>query len=95
MTSNILFVDLAKKKEILANNNVQLYPNPMFNELIIEIDGNYEKLNFEILNTLGQVVHNGELINKTTIDSFNHPSGLYVIKIEVGNSFLYKYVIKE
>jgi len=74
---------------------LKIYPNPVSNELIIEIAGNNESLNFEILNAIGQVVFKGHLFDKTTVHTSNFTPGFYLIKLENGKSFEFRKVIKE
>jgi len=72
-----------------------IYPNPVSNELIIEIDGNHEKVNFEILNAIGQVVFKGNLVEKTIVQTSNFATGVYLIKLENGKTFEFKKIIKK
>ena len=72
-----------------------VYPNPVSNELIIEIKGNQEKMDFEILNSTGQVVYKGSLLQKTEVNTSEFNSGVYLVKIESGKTFIFKKIIKE
>lgn len=74
---------------------ISIYPNPVSNELIIEIEGNNKNLNFEILNTIGQVVFKGNLFDKTTVQTSNFATGFYLIKFGNGKTFEFKKIIKE
>jgi uncharacterized delta-60 repeat protein len=58
-----------------------IYPNPVSNELNIEIEGNNGQVNYEILNSIGQVVLKGNLMDKTTIQTSNFTPGIYLIKL--------------
>ena len=62
---------------------------------MIEIAGNSEKTNFEILNSIGQVVFKGTLKEKTIINTSALSSGVYLIKLENGKTFEFKKIIKE
>jgi photosystem II stability/assembly factor-like uncharacterized protein len=72
-----------------------VYPNPVTNELRIELKDNNKMRNFEILNALGQVIYKGCLTDKAIVSTSNFPSGVYLVKIENGNTFEYKKIIKE
>jgi hypothetical protein len=74
---------------------IKVYPNPVSNELIIEIEGNNEKLYFEILNAIGQVVFKGNLVEKTVVQTNNFAPGFYFVKIGNGKTFDFKKIIKE
>jgi hypothetical protein len=68
--------------ETESNNSLQLYPNPVSDELRIDLNDKNENLDFEILNSLGQVVLSGNLTENNVIKTSNFPSGLYLIKFE-------------
>jgi hypothetical protein len=80
------------------NNNIgkiNVYPNPITNELMIEIEGNSEPVNFEILNVSGQVVFKGNLVEKTTVQTSNFAPGVYLIKFISDKTYELKKIIKE
>lgn len=93
--SNILNV-IHTGIEVTENNKtIKIYPNPVSNELIIEIEGNNRKVNFEILNLIGQVVFKGNLTEKTVVQTSSFAPGVYVIKLENGKTFEFKKIVKE
>lgn len=93
--SNIINVIGTDISIVNYESSYNIYPNPVNDELIIEIEGNNEKVNFEILNAIGQVVFNGNLFEKTTVQTSNFASGVYLIKLENGKTFEFKKLIKE
>ncbi len=78
-----------------VGNQINIFPNPVSNELTIEIRGNKEVTGFEILNSLGQVAFNGNLVEKATISTSNFAPGIYLIKLINGKTFKFKKIIKE
>ena len=68
---NIVFNNDLEKKQI------ELYPNP--NRGIFEIVIQYEKLDFEIYNAIGEKVQEGNLINNNKIILQDKSPGLYII----------------
>jgi hypothetical protein len=74
---------------------IAIYPNPVSNELIIEIKENKEQTDFEILNSTGQVVYSGNIIQKTAVNTSKFSSGVYLIKIKNGTSFEFSKIIKD
>ncbi len=74
---------------------ISIYPNPVSNELNIEIEGNKGQVNFEILNLFGQVVFNGNMVEKTTVQISNFATGVYLIKVVTDKGFEIKKIIKE
>ena len=77
------------------NKTIKIYPNPVTNELIIEISGNTSPLGFEILNSIGQIIFKGSVVEKTIVPTKDFSAGMYLIKIENGKTFEFKKVIKE
>lgn len=77
------------------NNSLKLFPNPVSEELVIEIDGNQSKINFEIYNSVGQLVFKGSLLNKTIVQTGSFATGVYMIKLDNGKTFEFKKMIKE
>ena len=94
-TSNIINFILVGIPFVDKNRIIKVYPNPFSNELIIEMEGNYEKLNFEILNSIGQVVFKGNLVKKTTLQTNNFPAGVYLVKLQNDKTYEFKKIIKE
>jgi photosystem II stability/assembly factor-like uncharacterized protein len=74
---------------------LRLYPNPVSNELIIEITGNTEKTNFQILNSTGQIVYKGSMVEKMVVKTEDLSPGVYMIKFENGKSFEFRKIVKE
>lgn len=77
------------------NPTFNVYPNPVSDELIIEMKSNLNTLNFEILNSVGQVVYKGSMTEKVKVPTENLTSGIYTIKLENGKSFEFTKVIKK
>ena len=94
-TSNILYVVVTGITEAFKGNNIKIYPNPVSHELIIEIEGNTDQLNFEILNAIGQVVFTGICVERITVQTSGFAPGVYVIKLKNGKTFEFKKIIKE
>ncbi|HUM46751.1 MAG TPA: T9SS type A sorting domain-containing protein [Chitinophagales bacterium] len=65
----------------LEISDLVIYPNPVMNELIMEDKMNKEQLSFEILNSTGQVILNGDLTGKTVVATSDFAPGIYVVKI--------------
>ncbi len=62
--------------------NVNVYPNPISEELTIEIEGSSELVEFKIVNALGVVVYKGALSKKITIPTTSFIQGIYLLKFE-------------
>jgi hypothetical protein len=72
-----------------------IYPNPVSDELAIEIIGNKETVNFEIFNSIGQIVNKGSFVEKTVVQFNSFLPGIYFIKLDNGKMCEYKKIIKE
>lgn len=82
-------------KEFDFESLVEFYPNPVQDEVTISLYNVYEDLNYEIFNTIGQVVQKGRLSsnNRHTIDMTTYQSGIYFVKLSSSvNSFTRKVI---
>lgn len=90
-----------KYSQIIAVNcfseprDIKIYPNPLVNELTIEIRGNTESLDFEIISSTGAVIYYGNVYKKTTIETSNFLPGIYLIKFKNGNALELNKIIKQ
>jgi subtilase family serine protease len=63
-----------------SSTTIKIYPNPVSNELVVECKGNKERINFEILNSMGQMIYCGELFEKATVQTTHFAPGFYMVK---------------
>ena len=94
-TSNIIHVSNVGLDNFDKPNAFNAYPNPVTNELIIEISGNRDEIGFEIYNSIGQLMFEDKMKEKTKISTANFVAGMYLIKLENGKKFEFKKIIKE
>lgn len=82
---------------IAQNNRIQakIYPNPVKNEMIIEIKDNKEIKTFEIMNANGQQVYIGLIKDKTSVQTADFKLGIYLLKFNNNDSFEYIKFVKE
>ena len=92
----ILAIDVIPTGIELTGNNgaIKVYPNPVSSELFIEYKGNKERLIFNILNSVGQIVFNGNLTEKAVVQTTSFSPGVYLMKIADGRSFEFRKIIK-
>ena len=74
---------------------ISIYPNPVSMELTIDSDGNKGEVNFEMINSIGQVVFKGSFVGKTTLQTSDLAPGVYLIKLGDDKTFVCKKIIKE
>jgi uncharacterized delta-60 repeat protein len=72
-----------------------IYPNPVTDELNVEIKANQDKTDFEIINSIGQVIFKGNFIGKMTIKTTEFSPGIYIVKLMNDNLVEFKKVIKK
>ena len=78
------------------NKLIKAYPNPVSNELTIEIEGNTNDTYYEILNSIGQVVFKGNMTDKAVVQTSGFNAGIYLLKIETSRDvYEIKKIIKE
>lgn len=84
----------------ISNNNVSVYPNPIINEVHIELNNiNSSIVKTEIINMLGEIVSTNEFSNVSenknlTIDTESLSKGVYMLNISIGNETFSKKLIK-
>jgi hypothetical protein len=91
-TINVVFTGIESAEN---NRIIKVYPNPVSDELIVEIAGNKETMGYKIYNSMGQVVFKGNVQEKTIINTSNLLTGVYLMKLENGKTFELKKIIKE
>lgn len=74
---------------------VDLFPNPVSNELIIKSKGFNGPLSFEILNSIGQVIVKGDFVDIISVNTGELAPGVYVVKLTSGKGVEYRKIIKE
>jgi hypothetical protein len=82
--SNSIHVIVIGVESMDANNQLNIYPNPVIDKLVIEV-GN-KNINFDIYNSIGQVVYKGNLNNKTVVETTGLAPDIYLIKLENGQT---------
>ena len=71
-------------------NNFKVYPTPVSDDLIIEIEDNDQIINFEIFNLLGEIVYKGNFVKRTIVKTDNFVPGTYIIALENGQKFEFR-----
>jgi hypothetical protein len=91
-----MMVDACLGVNTLAKENVQVYPNPAANEIIVSLATTPNGVvKGEIINSLGQVVNTFEIkeqsgrINISTLEA-----GIYVLRLTSGDNVMHKSLIK-
>jgi hypothetical protein len=82
-TGDPLFLSVQEQMTGLQKN---VYPNPFNNRLIIEVSPGNNTVQFELINTLGQIIKSWESPEKTLeLETSSLPQGLYYLKMSDGS----------
>ncbi len=71
------------------------YPNPVTDNIYIELENNATAANFEIINSIGLQVCKGIVAGKTQVETSSLARGMYIIKINCGKTVECRKIIKE
>lgn len=92
---SVYSADINTGIDIAENNkSIKIYPTPVDDRLIIEVEGNSGILGFEILRSTGQVVSKGTFMGKAVVQTNNFSPGIYLLKLENGKPFVFKKIVK-
>jgi surface protein len=80
--SNRIYLTLTGNRMVGSDNDVRVYPNPVTNELTIEMNNNNEKVGFVIINAIGQTVYKGDMVNSTIVPTVSLTPGAYVLRFD-------------
>jgi uncharacterized protein YjdB len=92
--SNSIYFIPTSTDAIEVAKSIKIYPNPVTNELTIEFEGNTVETEFNVVNSIGQVVSSGIILEKTVVKTESFAPGIYLVRIKSGNTFEFRKVIK-
>ena len=79
----------------IYNFPVIIYPNPVINQLNIDLNKEFKKINLQIYNTLGQTVFHEMYQNQDRISTSPIiKNGLYILEVEADSEFYYFNLLK-
>lgn len=98
--SFMLTVDACAGIDELAGLNIDMYPNPTAGNIVLDIAGESNGFNLEIVDVNGKVVYTetiGEIVSglRRTIDLSNVANGLYFLRLDDGTSSTTRKLIKQ
>ncbi len=101
-TSNsfMLTVDECAGIDELSGLNIDIYPNPTSNDVVLDVDGESDGFVLDILDMNGKVVYTetiGEILSglRKTIDLTSVANGLYFLRLDDGTSSTARKLIKQ
>jgi endonuclease I/chitodextrinase len=96
-SNNVTFIKSLNTTEFDSfEDDLMLYPNPVSGSFVtVQLQNtDSEKISFKISNTLGQIVHQGEITNnKINVNSLRN--GIYIIEVNDGEEKMIKKFIKK
>ncbi|MBL4592874.1 MAG: T9SS type A sorting domain-containing protein, partial [Flavobacteriales bacterium] len=80
------FQSVGIDEEIIAINNISVYPNPAHTHVTIEIKEG-TSFNYHIRDVLGRIVISNRVNGvRTTVNLSNNGKGIYFIEVQIGKS---------
>lgn len=79
---------------MLENPYFSIYPNPVYNELIVKNNLPDGLHSFEIYNSFGQLLMRDKLIANTIVHTQELATGIYFLKVQIGQAIYYHKFIK-
>jgi uncharacterized delta-60 repeat protein len=89
-----IFNDVLLDIPLILRNEFSVYPNPVTNKFIIEVEDLSSKLAYEVYNASGQIMVKGDFIEKANVNANNYSPGIYFVKVGNDNYFQVKKIIK-
>ena len=80
--------------EGLNGNFIKIFPNPVTNNLKIELTDNHNNFDVELINSIGQKVYEGSFLNNVDINTSEFKKGDYIIIISNKRKKYYKSFVK-
>ena len=92
--SNTINFVLSAIEQPTFDESIKLYPNPVTDELTIEIKNNTKIISIEILNSKGQVVFKGDIMDEAVVQTAGFTAGIYVVKLEGTDNCVFRKIVK-
>ena len=93
--SNVVHVVVTEIERVKINKAIKIYPNPVTDELVIEIGGNQEEQNFDVLDSAGRIIFKGCLVDKAIVQTGSFAPGVYLVRFENDETIEVRKIIKE
>lgn len=77
-------------ESVLTANTIKVYPNPTENNFTVELNGNGQNMNVQVLDAVGKTVYQKQVQNVTegttlSIVTNQWASGYYLLKVQAGD----------
>jgi type IX secretion system substrate protein len=78
-------------KEILAANQINIFPNPVREKLTITVPENWKDIEITVLDVMGRKIYTDFIENQLDVSTLS--KGLYWLQVKSGNQFYIKKII--
>ncbi len=78
----------------LRESNIEIYPNPVSNNLFINMSGVEGAKSLKLVDVMGRVVYETENVDNVTINMSSFSKGMYFVQIESDSGSLVKSIVK-
>jgi hypothetical protein len=92
--SNIIKDVMTSISSIEKNEKINVYPNPVTDDLTLEANENVNEIGFKIFNQAGQEIFTGNFFGKTIVHTSSFSSGIYLIRFDTGKAYEFKKIVK-
>jgi hypothetical protein len=93
------YVDWASIEELELENQIQIYPNPVENNLTLNFNSAKEITAIRVVNTQGKILFdrplNQQIVGEFKVDCANLPKGLYLIHVIAVDGIATKRFVKK
>jgi PKD repeat protein len=93
-SDKIKFIPTAIESFESNKPNLNVYPNPVTSEVTLKYAGNAKTIEFELLNSIGQVVYKGNIVEEAIVPMFGFLPGVYLVRLKSGEAVNIKKIIK-
>jgi len=94
ITIDDILVEPSNDINTIENQNIQIYPNPFTNNVIIK-NKNNQPSKVIITDIAGRIIYTDDFINSITVNTYNWTKGVYMVKIKSEDKILSSIIIKE
>lgn len=78
-----------------STSTIKVYPNPVATELIILNEGYNKQINYEICDSKGRTVFRGAMQDKAVLKTGHITPGIYILKLQSGETVEFRKILKE
>ena len=91
-----VYIDVVVGTEQQQLTGVSIYPNPVRDQLIIELPSNLEAGNLQLFSVLGQRLFTEPLSGpRSSVSLRSLPEGMYILRIEADGRYLTQRILKQ